>query len=151
MSTTHGTHTTDTTPHLPTIARGLTVPAARALAVLRIGGAHCLGGADDFRVLYQWAPVLGQAQRLSLADIYPLSATIYTTLEAKLQRDSKLGLLHPEVDPHTFAELAWMTAHGLLTMALGHPNPGPKTTAQARWRDLCDAACNHLRRAATVG
>ena len=36
MSTTHGTHATATTPHLSTIARGLTVPAARALAVLRV-------------------------------------------------------------------------------------------------------------------
>ncbi len=122
-----------------------------ALALLRTRVEHFLSEPDDFRVLYQWAPVLGQAQRLSLAEVYPLSAVIYTTLEAKLQRDSKLGLLHPDTDPRTFAELAWMTAHGLLTMALGHPDPGPKTAAQARWRSLCDAACMHLRRAATVG
>lgn len=36
MSTIHGTHATITTPQLSTDARGLTVSAARALAVLRV-------------------------------------------------------------------------------------------------------------------
>ena len=36
MSTTHGTHATTTTPHVTTTARSLSVPAAQALAALRI-------------------------------------------------------------------------------------------------------------------
>jgi thiosulfate dehydrogenase (quinone) large subunit len=36
MSTIHGTHATTTTPDVVTNARGLSVPAARALAVLRV-------------------------------------------------------------------------------------------------------------------
>ncbi len=112
-------------------------------ALVRARVEHHLADPDGFRILYQWAPVLGDPQRLLLAEVYPLSAVVNTTLEAKLLRDRKAGLLHPAVDPRRLADLAWLTAHGLLSLALGS---GP---AQAStWGPLVDEACATLVRAA---
>lgn len=112
-------------------------------ALVRARVEHHLADPDGFRILYQWAPVLGDPQRLLLAEVYPLSAVVNTTLAAKLLRDRKAGLLHPAVDPHRLAELAWLTAHGLLSLALGLSPAG-----DASWRALCDEACATLVRSA---
>lgn len=112
-------------------------------ALVRARVEHHLADPDGFRILYQWAPVLGDPQRLLLAEVYPLSAVVNTTLEAKLLRDRKAGLLHPAVDPRRLADLAWLTAHGLLSLALGS-SPAHAST----WGPLVDEACATLVRAA---
>jgi len=104
---------------------------------------HHLADPDGFRILYQWAPVLGDPERLLLTEVYPLSAVVNTTLEAKLLRDRKAGLLHPAADPRRLADLAWLTAHGLLSLILGL-SPADASS----WGPLCDEACATLVRAA---
>jgi TetR/AcrR family transcriptional regulator len=112
-------------------------------ALVRARVEHHLADPDGFRILYVWAPVLGDPQRLLLAEVYPLSAVVNTTLEAKLQRDRKSGLLHPDAHPRRLADLAWATAHGLLSLAIAQGNG-----AGFPWRELCEEACSALVRAA---
>lgn len=112
-------------------------------ALVRARVEHHLADPDGFRILYQWAPVLGDPQRRLLAEVDPLRAVVTTTLATKLQRDRKAGLLHPAVDPQRLADLAWLTAHGLLSLALSLTPAG-----DASWRALCDEACATLVRSA---
>ena len=115
-------------------------------ALVRARVAHHLADPDGFRILYVWAPVLGDAQRLLMSELYPLSAIVNTTLEAKLQRDRKAGLLHPDADPRRLADLAWVTAHGLLALFTGPQAPGAEPLFSCK--ALCDEACAALQRAA---
>lgn len=116
------------------------------VALVRARVEHHLADPDGFRILYVWAPVLGDPQRLLMAEVYPLTAVVNTTLEAKLQRDRKAGLLHPDVHPRQLADLAWVTAHGLLALVMGPQAPG--TPPAFSWQALCDEACSTLARAA---
>lgn len=113
-------------------------------ALVRARVEHHLADPDGFRILYVWAPVLGDPQRLLMSEVYPLSAVVNTTLAAKLQRDRKAGLLHPDADPRRLADLAWWTAQGLLGLVMTPPSADPTFS----WRALCDEACNTLVRAA---
>jgi len=113
-------------------------------ALVRARVAHHLADPDGYRILYVWAPVLGDPQRQWMSEVYSLSAVVNTTLAAKLQRDRKAGLLHPDADPHRLADLAWWTAQGLLGLAMDPPRTNPTFS----WRALCDEACNTLLRAA---
>lgn len=110
-------------------------------ALVRARVEHHLADPDGFRILYVWAPVLGDSQLL--AEVYPLSAVVNTTLEAKLQRDRRAGLLHPDAHPRRLADLAWATAHGLLSLAISHDGG-----AVFPWRELVDEACDLLIRGA---
>lgn len=111
------------------------------VALIRARVEHYLADPDAFRILYTWAPTLGAAQRLALAEILPLTAVVTQTLEARLQRDRKAGLLHPDAHPARLAQVAWLTSHGLLTYAMSRPD-------DASWRPLCDEACAALTRGA---
>jgi len=51
--------------------------------------------------------------------------------------------LHPAANPRRLADLAWLTAHGLLDLALGLSPADPSS-----WGALCDEACATLVRAA---
>lgn len=104
---------------------------------------HYLADPDGFRILYTWAPTLGATQRLVLAEILPLTAVVTQTLEARLQRDRKAGLVHPDVNPARLAQVAWLTSHGLLSYAMNQPDPHG-----GAWRPLCDEACAALARGA---
>lgn len=113
------------------------------VALIRARVEHYLADPDAFRILYTWAPTLGAAQRLVLAEILPLTAVVSQTLEARLQRDRKAGLLHPEAHPARLSQVAWLTSHGLLSYAMNQPDPERGT-----WRPLCDEACAALLRGA---
>ncbi len=115
------------------------------VALVRARVEHHLADPDGFRILYVWAPVLGDPQRLLMSEVYPLSAVVNTTLEAKLQRDRKSGLLHPDAHPRQLADLAWLTAHGLLALVMSPQATG--TEPPFSWQALCDEACNTLVRA----
>lgn len=117
-------------------------------ALVRARVAHHLADPDGFRILYVWAPVLGDAQRLLMSDLYSLSAVVNTTLEAKLHRDRKSGLLHPDVHPRQLADLAWVTAHGLLALTIAIAPQAPGSPPAFAWEALCDEACATLLRAA---
>lgn len=111
------------------------------VALIRARVEHYLADPDSFRILYTWAPALGAAQRLVLAEILPLTAVVSQTLEAKLQRDRRAGLLHADANPARLAQVAWLTSHGLLSHAMSDPS-------SAAWRPLCDEACAVLTRGA---
>ncbi len=112
-------------------------------ALVRARLAHHLADPDGYRILYVWAPALGDPQRMWMSEVYSLAAVVNTTLAAKLQRDRKAGLLHPDADPHRLADLAWWTAQGLLGLAMDPPRTNPDFS----WKSLCDEACNTLLRA----
>lgn len=113
------------------------------VALIQARVEHYLADPDAFRILYTWAPTLGAAQRLVLAEILPLTAVVSQTLEAKLQRDRKAGLLHPDANPARLSQVAWLTSHGLLSYAMNQPTP-----ERGAWRPLCDEACAALVRGA---
>ena len=115
-------------------------------ALVRARVTHYMAEPDDFRILYLWAPMLDGPQRLLLTEVHALTAVVNTTVEAKLARDRKAGLLHPEAQPQQLAQLGWLTAHGLLSFTLGSAHAPPSTLLS--WRDLCDTACTTLIRAA---
>jgi TetR/AcrR family transcriptional regulator len=118
-------------------------------ALVRARVAHYMAEPDDFRILYLWAPMLDDPQRLLLAEVHALTAVVNTTVEAKLARDRKAGLLHPDAHPQQLAQLGWLTAHGLLSFTLGSARAAAEPTSSLlSWRELCDAACATLLRAA---
>lgn len=129
------------------VLSGAVIAAERGIdglvALIRARVEHYLADPDAFRILYTWAPTLGAAQRLVLAEILPLTAVVSQTLAAKLQRDRKAGLLHPDAHPARLSQVAWLTSHGLLSYAMHQPNPQHST-----WRPLCDEACEALLRGA---
>lgn len=125
------------------IAADTGVDALAALVRARVR--HFVADPDGFRILYLWAPVLDDPQRLLLGEVYGLTAVVNTTLAAKLQRDRRSGLLHPAADPSRLADLAWLTAQGLLGFLLGAT---PTTGAPPAWEALCDEACATLVRGA---
>jgi len=121
-------------------------------ALVRARVAHYMAEPDDFRILYLWAPMLDDPQRLLLTEVHALTAVVNTTVEAKLARDRKAGLLHPDAQPQQLAQLGWLTAHGLLGFTIGSAHtaavPTSPTLATSSWRELCEAACATLIRAA---
>lgn len=111
------------------------------VALLRTRVEHYLADPDSFRILYVWAPTLGTAQRLILTEILPLTEVVNQTLEAKLVRDRKAGLLRPGALPRSLAQVAWLMSHGLLSQVMSTPG-------HEAWRPLCDEACEILLRGA---
>lgn len=107
-------------------------------ALLRARVEHHLADPDGFRILYLWAPVLGDPRLL--AEVHLLSAVVHTTLAARLQRDHKAGLLRPDLDPRRLPDLAWSLAQGLLVRIVSDPG--------LAWRELLDDACTALIRGA---
>ncbi len=107
-------------------------------ALLRARVEHHLADRDGFRILYLWAPVLGDPRLL--AEVHLLSAVVHTSLAARLLRDHKSGLLRPELDPRRLPDLAWSLAQGLLVRIVSDP--------ALPWRELLNDACTALIRGA---
>lgn len=107
-------------------------------ALLRARVEHHLADRDGFRILYLWAPVLGDPRLL--AEVHLLSAVVHTTLTARLLRDHRSGLLRPELDPRRLPDLAWSLAQGLLVRIVSDP--------ALPWRELLNDACTALIRGA---
>lgn len=107
-------------------------------ALLRARVEHHLADRDGFRILYLWAPVIGDPRLL--AEVHLLSAVVHTSLAARLQRDHKAGLLRPDADPRRLPDLAWSLAQGLLIRIISDPG--------LAWRELLTDACTALIRGA---
>jgi AcrR family transcriptional regulator len=107
-------------------------------ALLRARVEHHLADRDGFRILYLWAPVLGDPRLLT--EVHQLTAVVHTSLAARLQRDHKSGLLHPAVEPRRLPDLAWSLAQGLLIRIVSDPT--------LAWRELLNDACTALIRGA---
>jgi TetR/AcrR family transcriptional regulator len=117
-------------------------------ALVRAYVGHYLADLDSFRILNVWTQVLGIKQRLLEREVYPRSALINDALERKLERDRHEGRLHPDVHCRRIANLAWITAHGLVSLASGLHAAGGQTRFPIA--ELLDEACSVLVRAASA-
>src|SRR5690606_8246597 len=79
-------------------------------------------------------------------EVYPKSAQINGALERKLERDRERGRLHPEVRARQLANVAWATAHGLVSLASSME--AVQGNLRFTIQDLCDEACRNLVRGA---
>lgn len=101
------------------------------------------GDLDAFRIAYVWPQLLGLPQTLLEESVYPLSTRVNDRLAKRLLSE---GELHPSLDPRRLANLAWITAHGILSLAASLDHAGGATSAPLSL--LRDEACRLLRRAA---
>ncbi len=100
---------------------------------------------DAFRVAYLWPQLLGLAPELLRERVYPLSQRVNDALEARLREDAREGRLAPGFEPRRLANLAWTTAHGLLSLVAGLERAGGAT--RHTLEQLRDEACALLLRA----
>ncbi|HEY0094561.1 MAG TPA: TetR/AcrR family transcriptional regulator [Archangium sp.] len=104
--------------------------------------------ADDlaaFRVAYLWPQLLGIPPEVLRERVYPASQRVNDALEARLKADARAGQLAPGFEPRRLANLAWTTAHGLLSLVAGMEQVGGAT--RHTLTQLRDEACLLLRRA----
>jgi TetR/AcrR family transcriptional regulator len=104
---------------------------------------------DAFRVAYLWPHVLGLPPELMRERVYPASRRVNDALEARLKADVLAGRLAPGFEPRRLANLAWITAHGLLSLVAGMEQLGGST--RHTLTQLRDEACLLLRRAGREG
>jgi len=100
-----------------------------------------------FRIAYVWPQLVELPPGLLHERIYPLSARVNERLEVRLAEDRKAGRLHASLHPRRLANLAWITAHGLLSLVASLDAAGGATAASLE--QLRDEACALLLRAAT--
>lgn len=101
---------------------------------------------DAFRIAYVWPQLVELPPALLRERILPLSARVNDRLEARLAADRRAGRLHGSLHPRRLANLAWITAHGLLSLVASLETAGGATAASVA--QLRDEACALLRRAA---
>jgi AcrR family transcriptional regulator len=104
--------------------------------------------ADDlgaFRVAYLWPQLVGIPPEVLRERVYPASQRVNGALEARLLEDVRAGRLAPGFEPRRLANLAWVTAHGLLSLVAGMEEVGGAT--RYTLTQLRDEACLLLRRA----
>lgn len=100
---------------------------------------------DSFRVAYLWPQLIGLQPELLRERVYPLSQRVNDALEARLREDARAGRLAPGFEPRRLANLAWTTAHGLLSLVAGLERAGG--TTHHTLVQLRDEACALLSRA----
>jgi AcrR family transcriptional regulator len=102
---------------------------------------------DAFRILYVWTQGLSLDSERVAARIYPDSEALNDAVEEKLEHDRRNGRLRADAHPRKLANLAWISAHGLL---LFHANLlATRSASRFSLDDLTYEACSALRRAAT--
>jgi AcrR family transcriptional regulator len=100
---------------------------------------------DAFRTVYLWPQLLGRMSDSQRERAYALSARLNDALEARLLADARAGRLAPGLQPRRLANVAWTTAHGLLSLVAGLENAGGNT--RHTLSQLRDEACALLMRA----
>jgi TetR/AcrR family transcriptional regulator len=100
---------------------------------------------DAFRVAYLWPQFMGLPPEVMRERVYPASRRVNDALEARLQEDARAGRLASGFEPRRLANLAWTTAHGLLSLVAGMEQVGGST--RHTLAQLRDEACVLLRRA----
>jgi AcrR family transcriptional regulator len=102
---------------------------------------------DAFRILYVWTQGLSLNPERVAAQIYSDSDALNEAVVERLEHDRRSGRLRADAHPRKLANLAWISAHGLL---LFHANLlATRSTSRFSLDDLTDEACSALRRAAT--
>ncbi len=99
-----------------------------------------------FSVLQAWSRSAGVQHRLLAREVYPAAAAINDRLESMLRRDRRAGRLHPDAHPRRLAHLAYVTAHGIVSMISSVRDLGGDT--RFGLDALRDEACGTLERAA---
>ncbi len=99
---------------------------------------------DGFRVVYLWPQLMGRQSEAHQARVLALSGQLNDVLEARLQADARAGRLAPGLQPRRLANVAWATAHGVLSLVAGleHSGVGTRYTLS----QLRDEACAVLLR-----
>jgi len=115
-------------------------------ALVRAYVDHHARDLEIFSVLQAWSRRAGVQERLLAREVYPAAAEINDRLEAMLRRDRRAGRLHPDVHPRRMANLAYVTAHGIVSMLSGVRALGGET--RFGFEELRDEACAVLERAA---
>ncbi len=100
---------------------------------------------DAFRAVYLWPQLMGRMSDSQRERAYALSARLNDRLEARLQEDARAGRLAPGLQPRRLANVAWTTAHGLLSLVAGLENAGGST--RYALSQLRDEACALVLRA----
>ena len=100
---------------------------------------------DAFRTVYLWPQLMGRMSDSQRERAYALSARLNDALEARLQADARAGRLAPGLQPRRLANVAWTTAHGLLSLVAGLENAGGST--RFALSQLRDEACALVLRA----
>ena len=98
-----------------------------------------------FRLVYFWPQVLGIQQRVLTDSVYPLVAELNDRLEQKLIATRDAGGLVSDAHPRKLANLAWVTAQGLVSLAAGMDAVGGSTRFSLD--ELCEEACRSFWRA----
>jgi len=115
-------------------------------ALVRAYVDHHARDLDTFSVLQAWTRRAGVQERLLERQVYPAAAGINDRLEAMLRRDRRGGRLHADVHPRRMANLAYVTAHGIVSLLSGLRALGGDTRFGIE--ELRDEACAVLERAA---
>lgn len=115
-------------------------------SLVRAYVAHHVRDLPMFSVLQVWGRSAGVQERLLEREVVPAAAVVNDRLEALLLRDRRAGRLHPDVHPRRLANLAYTTAHGIVSMVSAVRGMGGDTRFSPS--ELCDEACATLERAA---
>jgi AcrR family transcriptional regulator len=116
----------------------------RAIAAAPSGVEALVALLAAFRVAYLWPQVLGIPPEVLRERVYPASQRVNDALEARLKADVRAGQLAPGFEPRRLANLAWTTAHGLLSLVAGMEQVGGAT--RHTLNQLRDEACLLPRR-----
>ena len=80
---------------------------------------HYRNDLESYRVLQLWALSATSQTELLATDLYPLSWELMGAIEAMLVEDREHGRLHADAKPRELANVAMMTAHGIVAMSMG--------------------------------
>jgi AcrR family transcriptional regulator len=89
-------------------------------ALAELARAHVGFHRDDlesFRALERWVLASGVRDRLLKDAVYPGAARVNDALETRLAEDERGGRLRRGAEPRRLANVAYTSAHGLLTLA----------------------------------
>jgi len=101
---------------------------------------------DLYRALQAWLRSAGRARRLFERELVPRAAAINDRLEELLLAEQRAGRLHPEVHPRRLANVAYVSASGLVSLAADLQALGGST--RFGLDELCEEACRALVRSA---
>jgi len=97
---------------------------------------------ESFRALERWVLASGVRDRLLKDAVYPGAARVNDALEIRLAEDARGGRLRSGAEPRRLANVAYTSAHGLLTLAASIESLGGRLRFDLD--DLLDETCATL-------
>lgn len=117
-------------------------------AVVRARLAFFQRDLTSFRIAYVWPQLVTLPEGFVKTRIYPIAWRVNAQLEARLKEDAAAGRLAADAHPRKLANLAWLTAQGILSLAAGLEAAGGSTGFTVE--ELGEEAVRALRRAAVA-